>query len=180
MFRVKTTRRNVKRAVSPIRPATDVEGSMNFATLSSAAQVQAQAQAQALAQALAQAAQVPTGTPVESQHEKQFNSFFEAESAATALAKPWLRLERGFRLQKLRIFAEAYPGLSVQEKDNLIKSLIKANDAKLLNTKTQIHYENGVIQSIKGLRIIKTGDPLQPAVFKIDAARPTKKNTNID
>jgi hypothetical protein len=165
MFRVKTTRRNAKRAVSPIRPATDVEGSVNFASLSSAP---------------AQAPTVPTGTPIESSHEKQFNSFFEAESAATSLTKPWLRLERGFRLQKFRAFAEAYPGLSAQEKDNLIKTLVKANDAKVLNTKSQIQYENGIIQSIKGLKIIKTGDPSQPAVFKIDTTRVTKKNTNIE
>lgn len=164
MFRVKTTRRNVKRAVSPIRPATDIEGSVSFGTQPVVPVVTV----------------VPTSTPIESSHETQFNKFFEAESAATALTKPWLRLERGFRLQKFRAFAEAYPGLSVQEKDNLIKALVKANDAKILNTKSQIHYENGVIQSIKGLKIIKTGDPTQPAVFKIDAARATKKNTNID
>lgn len=174
MFRVKTTRRNVKRAVSPIRPATDIEGSVNFANMT------ASTPGVSAIPAVPTAPIIPTCTPIESSHEKQFNSFFEAESAATALTKPWLRLERGFRLQKIRAFAEAYPGLSVQEKDNLIKALVKANDAKLLNTKTQIQYENGVIQSIKGLKIIKTGDPLQPAVFKIDATRATKKNTNID
>jgi hypothetical protein len=157
MFRAKTTRRNAKRAVSPIRPATDVEGSVNFGMP-------------------VEAPVMPTSTPIESSHEKQFNRFFEAESAATALSKPWLRLERGFRLQKFRAFAEAYPGLSAQEKDNLIKVLVKANDGKVLNTKSQIQYENGVIQSIKGLKIIKTGDPAEPAVFKIDA-RATKKNT---
>jgi hypothetical protein len=166
MFRVKTTRRNVKRAVSPIRPATDISGHVDLSALTQATNEVIQVQAQA-----------PTATPVDQSMEKQFNSFFEDESAATSLTRPWLRLERGFRLKKYRAFAEAYPGLSDLEKENLYKVLVKANDAKLLNTKTQIQYEGGVIQSIKGLKIIKTGDPTQPAVFKIDAGRATKKNT---
>ncbi len=164
MFRVKTTRRNVKRAVSPIRPATDISGHVDLSSLTQPTNEVIQAQ-------------VPTGTPVDQSMEKQFNSFFEDESAATALTKPWLRLERGFRLKKYRAFAEAYPGLSPQEQDNLYKVLVKANDAKLLNTKTQIQYEGGIIQAIKGLKIIKTGDPTEPAVFKIDVTRATKKNT---
>ena len=167
MFRVKTTRRNVKRAVSPIRPATDISGHVDLSALTQPANEVIPAQQ----------AQVPTGTPVDQSMEKQFNSFFEDESVATSLTRPWLRLERGFRLKKYRAFADAYPGLSDLEKENLIKVLVKANDAKLLNTKTQIQYEGGVIQSIKGLKIIKTGDPTQPAVFKIDATRATKKNT---
>jgi hypothetical protein len=92
------------------------------------------------------------------------------------LSKPWLRLERGIRLQKFRAFAEVFPGLQTAEKETLYKVLAKANDAKLLNTKQQIVYEGGVIQSIKGLKIIRTGNPATPAVFKIDITRPTKKN----
>jgi hypothetical protein len=103
-------------------------------------------------------------------------NFFEAESAAVSLSKPWLRLERGLRLQKYRAFAEAYPGLNQEEKESLYKTLMKANDAKLLNTKQHVQYENGVIQSIRGLKVIKTGDPSVPATFKIDTLRSTKKN----
>jgi hypothetical protein len=101
-------------------------------------------------------------------------AFFDAESAS-AFQRPWLRLERGLRLQKLRQFAEEYPGLSTEEKDVLLKTLVKANDAKLLNTKQQIVYEGEKIQSIRGLKMTRVGE--SPATFKIDTAltRPTKR-----
>jgi len=152
MFRLKTTRRNPKRAASPIRPL---------------AEVQVQAPVEKIE---------PTETSATNSLEKQMVNFFEAESAAVSLSKPWLRLERGLRLQKYRAFAEAYPGLNQEEKESLYKTLMKANDAKLLNTKQHVQYENGVIQSIRGLKVIKTGDPSVPATFKIDTLRSTKKN----
>jgi hypothetical protein len=113
--------------------------------------------------------------PVSSESfDRQMVNFFEAESAAVSLSKPWLRLERGIRLQKYRAFAESYPGLSKEEKESLYKVLLHANDAKLLNTKQHIQYENGVIQSVRGLKMLRTGDG--PATFKIDTLRSTKKN----
>ncbi len=101
-------------------------------------------------------------------------AFFDAESAS-AFLRPWLRLERGLRLQKFRQFAEEYPGLSVEEKEGLYRVLVKANDAKLLNTKQQIVYESERIQSIRGLKMTRIGDSV--ATFKIDinSIRPTKK-----
>jgi hypothetical protein len=114
--------------------------------------------------------------PVETQFDKNIQNFFVAESAAMSIQKPWLRLERGIRLQKFRSYANAYPGLTSDEQESLYKVLMKANDAKLLNTKQQINYENGVLTSIKGLKVVKSGDPTKPAVFKIDIPRPTKKN----
>ncbi len=105
-------------------------------------------------------------------------AFFDAESAS-AFQRPWLRLERGLRLQKFRQFAEEYPGLSTEEKESLVKVLIKANDGKVLNTKQQIQYENERIQSIRGLKMTRIGDAL--ATFKIDTTpvRPTKKVTKV-
>jgi hypothetical protein len=50
---------------------------------------------------------------------------------------------------------------------------VKANDAKLLNTKQQIQYENGNILTIRGLKMVRVGDT--PATFKIEAVRPTKR-----
>lgn len=110
--------------------------------------------------------------------DKTFTNFLEAETAATLLTKPWLRLERGLRLQKIRAFTENYPFLTVEEKYDLYQFLVRINDNKQLNTKSQIVYENGVIQSIKGLKIIHTGDPSKPAIIKIEGTRQTKRNTN--
>lgn len=104
-------------------------------------------------------------------------SFFDAESA-NAFMKPWLRLERGLRLQKLRQFSEEYPGLSAEERETLNRVLVKANDARVLNTKQQIQYEEGRIQSIRGLRMTRVGDA--PATFRIEAVRPTKKRGRED
>lgn len=158
MMRTKTVRRGRKTATSPIIAATDISGVV----------------------------QVPQQEPPtlelpppqqESQFDKNIQNFFVAESAAMSVQKPWLRLERGIRLQKYRSYAQAYPGLKPEEQDSLYKVLVKANDAKLLNTKQQINYENGVILAVKGLKVVKTGDPNSPAVFKIDIPRPTKKNS---
>jgi hypothetical protein len=112
--------------------------------------------------------------------EGRLTNFFEAESHAASTTKPWLRLERGLRLQKLRTFAESYPGLSLEEKENLNKALVKANDSKLLNTKQQLVYEEGKILNIRGLKIIRDGDPTHSASFKIEAHRLTKKRGTSD
>lgn len=113
-------------------------------------------------------------TVIEPPKSQNAMAFFDAESAS-AFQRPWLRLERGLRLQKLRQFSEEYPGLSSEEKDTLLKVLVKANDAKQLNTKQHIVYENEKILSIRGLKMTRIGD--EAATFKIEAVlvRPTKK-----
>lgn len=114
----------------------------------------------------------PSPPPTEEAVDKSMQTFFDAESAH-ALHKPWLRLERGLRLQRFRAFADVYPGLSDVEKEALYRTLVKANDAKLLNTKQQIQYENGNILSIRGLKMVRVGDT--PATFKIELVRSTKR-----
>jgi hypothetical protein len=106
-------------------------------------------------------------------------SFLTTESA-TALKRPWLRLDRGVRMQKFRAFAEASPEMTTPaEKDILYRALVAANDAKLLNSKQQVVYdsEKGDILDIKGLRISRIGDT--PPTVKIEAARPTKKGSKV-
>jgi hypothetical protein len=102
-------------------------------------------------------------------------TFFEAETANTLLTKPWLRLERGLRIQKLRAFSETHPDLVLdEEREALFNFLLKANDNKQLNTKSQIQYDDGVIQNIKGLKIIRNDD--KPVLFKIETGRQTKRS----
>jgi hypothetical protein len=104
-------------------------------------------------------------------------SFLTTESA-TALKRPWLRLERGVRMQKFRAFAEASAEMATPaEKDILYRALVSANDAKLLNSKQQVIYdsEKGEILDIKGLRISRIGEA--PPTVKIEATRPTKKGS---
>jgi hypothetical protein len=104
--------------------------------------------------------------------QNSFDSFFDAETA-TALNKPWLNLERGARLQRFRVFADEYPNITEEERGILYRILVKANDAKMLNTKQQVLYEGGKIVSIRGLK--QTGGNGVPILFKIEQVRPTKK-----
>lgn len=164
MFRVKTTRRNIKRALSPIKPVSD--------PLAPPTNI------------LVESASTPTPPPAPGtlstsleKQDKQLTDLFASEAAHFSLTKPWLRLDRGMRMQKLRTFADNYEGLCAEDKENLYKYLIKANDSKLLNTKQQINYDNGAVQAIKGLKIIRTGDPAEPATFKIETHRATKRNS---
>jgi len=178
MFRVKTTRRNVKRATSPLRPATDISGVIMLGTTthnSETNEIIGSIQGSGGSGGSGSSSSSQSNSSPKTTFEQNMNNYFEAETAAVLLSKPWLRLERGLRLQKFRIFSRSYPGLSEKEQDALYALLVKANDSKLLNTKQQIQYENGVILSVKGLKMIRIG--AEQATFKIDIARPTKKHS---
>jgi hypothetical protein len=172
MFRAKTTRRNIKRALSPLKPASDPSA---LPTVPPNVLVEQSASSIASMPSF----QTTAAAAVAEKQEKQMTDLFAAEAASVSLTKPWLRLERGIRMQKLHTFADNYEGLiSAEDKDNLYKYLVRANDGKLLNTKQQIQYEHGLIQSIKGLKIILTGNPTAAATFKIESVRATKRNTS--
>ena len=79
----------------------------------------------------------------------------EAE-AGTAYKRPWHRLERGLRLNRLRAFSDDLAvkrGLKESEKLALLTLLTKSLDKKLLNSKTSVEYdqEEEVIKEIKPL-----------------------------
>jgi hypothetical protein len=64
--------------------------------------------------------------------------------AGTAYKKPWHRLERGLRLNRIRVFTEAFGiarGLKPLEQDALLSLLTKALDKKVLNSKTAVVYD---------------------------------------
>jgi hypothetical protein len=65
--------------------------------------------------------------------------------AGMAYKKPWHRLERGLRLNRLRAFADSLAstrGLKPAESTALLQLLTKALDKKLLNSKTAIIYDH--------------------------------------
>jgi len=60
------------------------------------------------------------------------------------LKKPWHRLERGRRLNRIRAFTEslaAQRGLKALEQANLLTLLTKSLDKKILNSKTAVIYD---------------------------------------
>lgn len=76
--------------------------------------------------------------------------------AETAFKKPWHRLERGLRLNRLRAFVDDLGlkrGLKDTERSALLTLLTKALDKKMLNSKTSIEYdcETEMIKEIKPL-----------------------------
>ena len=84
-------------------------------------------------------------------------------NASEAYKRPWHRLERGLRLNRIRSFVEGEKArllLSDEDTDYLKTKIEKALENKLLNSKTCVVYdqEKEEIQEIKGLIYHKTAD----------------------
>lgn len=85
------------------------------------------------------------------------------DSAKEAYSRPWHRLERGLRLNRIRIFIESISqlhSLSNDEKEALFLFLQKTHDKKLLNTTKIVIYnpESQKIELIRGLDIRRQPD----------------------
>jgi len=80
-----------------------------------------------------------------------------------AYARPWHRIERGLRLNRLRLYIDEITlehSMSDQEKESIFLYLQKALDKKLLNTLKIVQYdqEKQKIISIKGFEIKRTSE----------------------
>jgi len=108
-------------------------------------------------------ASVPTPSPavVQAQQQESFGenpnlvSFLDT-NASDAFRRPWHRLERGLRLNRIRLFIASEKtklNLSDADADYLTNLLHKSLDKKLLNSKSAVVYsvEAQEIQEIKGL-----------------------------
>jgi hypothetical protein len=88
---------------------------------------------------------------------------FLDQDAGGAYKRPWHRLERGLRLNRLRKFSDEESErlhLSENEKTNLYSLLFKSLDKKLLNSKTAVIYDQQkeAITEIKGLVMHRSSD----------------------
>ena len=95
---------------------------------------------------------------------------FLEQEAGGAYKRPWHRLERGLRLNRLRKFSEDEAGrlnLKEPEKIALYALLIKSLDKKLLNSKTAVIYDPSKesITEIKGLVMHRSSD--ETVLFQI-------------
>lgn len=84
-------------------------------------------------------------------------------SSENAYMRPWHRLERGLRLNRLRIFVQDETercSLTDVDQASLFQMLTKALDKKLLNSKTNVLYdtEKEKILELKGLVSHKRAD----------------------
>jgi hypothetical protein len=92
----------------------------------------------------------------------QFLKFLESNSE-DAFTRPWHRLEKGMRLNRIRRFVDDEAlrfQLNEDEKTDLFNMLIKALDKKQLNSKSIVNYdcEQQKILEIKGLHFHKTAE----------------------
>jgi hypothetical protein len=95
--------------------------------------------------------------------EDTFKTLLE-DSAREAYSRPWHRIERGLRLNRLRIFVEDISpqfNMTTEEKNNFFLFLQKALDKKLLNTLKVVNYDQTTqrITAIRGLEIKRVPPP---------------------
>jgi len=85
------------------------------------------------------------------------------QEADSAYKKPWHRLERGLRMNRIRAFVDDLAqkrAFKDTEKQTLLALLMKALDKKLLNSKTAVEYsaEEECIKEIKPLVMHESAD----------------------
>lgn len=114
-----------------------------------------------------------------------FVSFLNQE-AGDAYKRPWHRLEKGLRLNRIRLFSEDEAtrlSLTEPEKMALLQQLLKAHDKKILNSKNSVIYdsEEQKIKEIKGLVMHRNADGqvLFQVLEKKNAVTFRKKNTVV-
>ena len=115
----------------------------------------------------------------------QFKLLLEA-GAREAYLRPWHRIERGLRLNRLRIFVEDItPQYEITpiEKEEIFVFLQKALDKKLLNTLKVVLYDQSTqrITMIKGLEIKRNEEGILKCGFGVkkprtDTTRKKKKS----
>jgi hypothetical protein len=118
--------------------------------------------------------------------DSSFKSLLE-DSAREAYSRPWHRIERGLRLNRLRIFVEEIAPqfqMTDLEKENFFIFLQKALDKKLLNTLKVVNYdqEKQRIVTIRGLEIKRNPEGILKWGFNNKKPRPdgTRKKKRDD
>jgi hypothetical protein len=101
-------------------------------------------------------------TPISDISQDEFQSFLNS-NAEEAFNKPWHKLERGLRLNRLRAFMDAEKARANYTEDEtkqLNAAIMKAFDKKMLNTKNVVVYneKTAQIEEIKGLVMHRGAD----------------------
>ena len=125
-----------------------------------------------------------SGVKIDYSVNEGLQKFLESE-ATSAYRKPWHRLERGLRVNRLRLFCQDMKdkrGLKEEEMTALFNLLIKALDRKGLNSKTEVIYDplTEKITEIKHLVMHQTssGDVLFQLVEKRNAVTFRKRQSS--
>lgn len=109
------------------------------------------------------------------------------DSTKEAYARPWHRIERGLRLNRIRIYIEDMAhqyNMTKEEKECFFLFLQKALDKKLLNTLKVVNYDQETqrISAIKGLEVKRNQDGILKWGFNNKKTRPdsTRKKKRGD
>lgn len=109
------------------------------------------------------------------------------DSAREAYMRPWHRIERGLRLNRLRIFTEDLSpqfNMTKDEKEKFFEFLQKTLDKKLLNTIKVVQYDQDTqrVVSIKGLEMKRTPEGVLKWGFSTKKVKPdgTRKKKKDD
>ena len=118
------------------------------------------------------------------QNDKIFKDLLEV-NARDAYGRPWHRLERGLRLNRLRIFVDDITPqfeMSEEEKIDLFVFLQKALDKKLLNTLKVVNYNQDEqrIATIKGFEIKRNAEGVLKWVFSAKKLNPDTRKKKKD
>lgn len=99
--------------------------------------------------------------------EDSLDALFAAETITT-FQQTWQKLDKGARLDRLRKYVQAYPGLTPAERASLLTAVLQAFELRQLNTKVAVEYEptTATILSIRGLR--ERTAPSGLKTFRID------------
>jgi len=97
------------------------------------------------------------------------------EGAKNAYSRQWHRIERGLRLNRIRLFIEEIASeyaMDKEEKEQLFLFLQRSLDKKLLNTLKVVHYDPTAqrILSIKGLDM-KREEVTGKLVYELNAKK---------
>jgi hypothetical protein len=125
-----------------------------------------------------------SGVKIDYSVNEGLQKFLESE-ATSAFRKPWHRLERGLRVNRLRLFCQDMKekrALKEEEMTALFNLLIKSLDRKGLNSKTEVIYDPVAekITEIKHLVMhqTSTGDVLFQLVEKRNAVTFRKRQSS--
>ena len=113
--------------------------------------------------------------------EETFKVLLE-DSAREAYSRPWHRIERGLRLNRLRIYVEDVApthNMTKEEKESFFTYLQRALDKKLLNTLKVVQYsqETQRITAIKGLEVNRQSNGAMRWAFVTKKPRGTEVGT---
>lgn len=107
--------------------------------------------------------------------EKGFDDFFASENKTT-LRKPWIKLDRALKTDRIKEFVLDYKEVTPEERQRLLVALSAANERGSLKSRLVVNYNSQTckIDEIKGLTENQTENG---KTFRLEPPRATKRRS---